>query len=125
MAISRRQALAYAEELLSTPKGRIPVTLRRTKSGVVLEHQGRPLTRCYPTSVGAAQAAYLGIALGLERIPDVGESVTVEVSTGLLLRAVNVTTLDPRKPAHRALLERYLEEAELQRTWMGVEAAEM
>ena len=124
MAVSRKRALEYAEELLATPRGRVPVTLRRLRSGVVLEHQGRPLTRCHATSVGAAQAAYLGLALGLERIPEVGESVTVTVSTGVLLRAVNVTTLDPRRPAHRVLLERYLEEAEMQRAWAGTDAVE-
>jgi hypothetical protein len=56
-------------------------------------------------------------------LPSVGESVTVQVSSGTLWRAVGISSLDLRQREARMLLGRLLEEAEMQRSaGTGVES---
>ena len=114
MAISRKHALDYAEELLSRPQRAIAVTLRQTRLGVTLLHGRRALTRCYLNSKGMGSAVLMAQALGV-RLPALSRAVSVTVSSGVLMRAVNLSTLDPRDPELRPLIERLLEEAEMQR----------
>ena len=118
MATSRSKAWEYAEEFLSVPQRSVPVTLRHGKTGVVLLHNGRVLTRCYPTQVGRWGARFMAQALGVE-VPAPGGSVAASVSTGVLFRAISIASLDLRKPATHAILERMLEEADFQRTSAG------
>ena len=66
---------------------------------------------------GSAVAAFgrnLPQALGA-RVPPVGESVAVRVSTGVLFRAVSIASLDFGVEESYVLLDRLLEEAEMQR----------
>ena len=112
--MSRTKAWEYAEGILDVPRRRVPVTLRHGKSGVVMLHQGRVLTRCYNSQVGRVAALYVAQALGVE-LPEVGESVEASVSTGVLFRAISISSLDLRKPATHPILVRMLEEAEFQR----------
>ena len=114
MGVSRTKAWEYAEGILDVPRRRVPVTLRHGKSGVVLLHQGRVLTRCYNSQVGRVAALYVAQALGVEP-PEVGESVDASVSTGVLFRAISISSLDLRKPATHPIRARMLEEAEVQR----------
>ena len=114
MGVSRTKAWEYAEGILDVPRRRVPVTLRRGKTGIVLLHRGRVLTRCYDSQVGRVAALYVAQALGVE-LPAMGESVDASVSTGVLFRAISISSLDLRKPATHPILARMLEEAEFQR----------
>ena len=118
MATSRRKAWDYAEELLSVPSRSVPVTLRRGKNSVVLLHKGRVVTRCYNTEVGRWGARFMAESLGVD-VPAPGHSITTSVSTGVLFRAISISSLDLRKVATHAILGRMLEEAQFQRTSAG------
>ena len=116
MAITRTKALEYAEALLSTPQRSIPVTLAQTLKGVTLLHgRRRALTKCFLNPKGMRCAALMAEALGVS-LPSLGQSVFTTVSSGVLLRAVNLSTIDPRIQELYPLIERLLEEAEMQRT---------
>lgn len=118
MGVSRSKAWEFAEGLLDVPRRSVPVTLRHGKTGVVLLHRGRVLTRCYSSKVGQWGARFMAEALGVE-LPAQGQSISTSVSTGVLFRAISISSLDLRKPATHAILERMLEEAEFQRTGAG------
>jgi len=114
MAVSRRQAQDYAEEVLNRPGGEKEVVLRRNKSGALLLYRGRPLTRTYASKVGEVQAALMAEVLGVE-LPDVGGEVTANVASGVLYRAVAVSSLDVRRPEARAVLGQIMNTAAMQR----------
>ena len=114
MGVSRKKALEYAEQLLSRPRSRVPVTLYHGKTGVTLRHDGRTLTRCYHSVKGLMAAFFMAMALGLE-LPAVGGTVETQVSTGVLFRAISIGSLDVRTPEGQTLLQRMLEEAQMQR----------
>ncbi len=115
MSVSRRKAQEYADRLLESPSARIEVTLKRWKTGVTLLHRRRAIARCNSGRVGTWTAAFVAQALGVD-LPQLGESVTVRVSSGTLWRAVGISSLDLRQREARVLLGRLLEEAEMQRS---------
>lgn len=115
MSVSRRTTQEYADALLASPSARIPVTLKRWTTGVTLLHRRRAIARCRASRVGMWTAAFMAQALGVE-LPPVGETVTAQVSSGTLWRAVGISSLDLRKREARVLLQRLLEEAEMQRS---------
>ncbi|MBI2855983.1 MAG: hypothetical protein HYX93_03960 [Chloroflexi bacterium] len=114
MSVSRRKAQKYADRLLEVPSAHLRVTLRRGKGGVTLLYQGRALTRCHSSRVGMWAAAFMAQALGVE-LPPEGEEVPARVSSGVLWRAVGISSLDLRKQEARVLLHRLMEEAQMQR----------
>ena len=114
MSVSRKRAWPYAEQLLSRPSGRVPVVLRHGKGGITLLHQGRALTRCYGTKSGKIAAELVAQALGVQ-LPPVGNSVEATVSTGVLYRAISISSIDMRIAEVWPLVERLLEEAQEQR----------
>ena len=103
----------YADELMSTPRAHLALELHQDETGVKLLHEGRPLVECYLTREGMAAAGYMAQALGA-KIPALGQSVNARVSSGVLFRAVSISTLDFNNKASWALLDRWLEEAEMQ-----------
>ena len=117
MGISRRRAQDYAEQVLARPRSDYQLTLRRGKSGTTLLYRGRALTKCHASRVGAVQAVFLAQALGVE-VPALGESVTTHVASGVLYRAVAISSLDLRRSEARQVLRQLLEVAEMQRTVM-------
>ena len=117
MGISRSKAQDYAEKLLERPRASIPLTLRRTKSGVTLLHRGRAVTKCHATGVGELQAEFMAVALGAE-LPPLGETALVDVPAGAFYRAIAISSLDLRRPEARLLLEQHLATAQMQRTGM-------
>ncbi|MDO8749927.1 MAG: hypothetical protein Q7K03_02110 [Dehalococcoidia bacterium] len=121
MSISRKHAQDYAETVLSRPRSDFQVTLKRGKGGTTLLYQGRAVTKCHASRVGAVQAIYMARALGVE-LPPQGSSVRAEVPGGVLYRAVAVSTLDLRRPEARQVLAQLLATAEMQRTGMGSQA---
>ncbi len=77
-------------------------------------HGRHALTRCYDTGAGRLAAGIVAQALGVE-IPRPGRAVKAAVSTGVLWRAISISSLDPRIPEARPLIERWLREAAEQR----------
>ena len=118
MSISRKRAQDYAETVLARPRSDHLVTLKRGKGGTTLLYQGRAVTKCHASRVGAIQATYLARALGVE-LPPPGGKVSTTIPGGVLYRAVAISTLDLRRLEAREILARLLATAELQRTVMG------
>ena len=114
MAISRRKAQDYAEQVLNRPGGEKPVSLRRTKSGATLLHRGRALTKTHASGVGEMQAKLVAMVLGVA-LPEVGMSVEARVSSGVLYRAIAVSSLDIRRPEALAVLGQLMNTAAMQR----------
>ena len=104
----------YAQELVATPRAHLRLELRQDEDGLRLTYQDKPLVVCHLTREGMAAAGYMARALGTT-IPPLGESVTARVSTGVLFRATSIASLDFSVEESYVLLDRWLEEAELQR----------
>ena len=114
MTVSRAQAWEYAEKILDVPRRNVLITLKHGKSGVVLLHKGRVLTRCYNSVVGEWGAKFMAEALGVS-LPSQGQKVQLQVSTGVLFRAISISSLNLRSTSAPQILERLLEEAYYQR----------
>ena len=104
----------YAEELISVPRAHLRMELRQDGNGVTLLYEGKDLIECSLTREGMMAAGFMAQALGV-KIPPVGDAVPVRVSTGVLYRAIGISGLDFDKEESYILLERLLDEAELQR----------
>ena len=114
MGVSRLKAQDYAEQVLNRPGGAKEVTLRRNRTGATLLYRGRTLTRTYGSALGEVQASLMAEVLGVD-LPEVGFSVTTKVSSGVLYRAVSVSSLDVRRPEARAVLAQIMNTAAMQR----------
>jgi len=88
--------------------------LKQGEGGLTLLYQGKTLVECFLTMEGMAAGGYMAKALGVD-IPAAGESVAARVSTGVLFRAVSIASLDFSIDESFVLLERWMEEAEMQR----------
>ena len=104
----------FAEELMSVPRAHVRMEYSQTNSGVVLTHEGNELVKCPLTRSGMAAAGFMSQAMGVE-LPTLNETVNVRVSTGVLFRVITIAGLDFENDASFAILDRMLEEAELQR----------
>ena len=114
MGISRKSSWPYAEKILSIPSRKVDIILRHNKGGVTLLHKGRALTRCYNSNVGKLGAQLVAEAIGVS-LPSEGKSIKTSVSTGVLFRAISISSLDLRIEEIRPLVNRLLDEAEEQR----------
>ena len=108
----------YADELIATPRGRLPLTLAQDERGLVLIYREREILRCFLTPNGMVAGGFVAQALGLT-VPPLGESRETGVSTGVLYRVLGVCQLDYEEEASYVVLERLLEEAEMQRGSSG------
>jgi hypothetical protein len=104
----------YADKLMSTPRAHVRMELTQDESGLLLVHSGQTVVHCPLTEHGMMAAGFLAQTLGV-KIPALGDSVPVRVSTGVLFRAVGVAGLDYGKEESYVLLDRLLDEAEMQR----------
>ena len=104
----------YADELIETPRAHLRMTLEQDPQGLVLSYQGRELLRCYLTPNGMLAGGFVAQSLGV-KLPPLGESVLARVSTGVLYRVLGVCQLDYSEDASYVVLERLLEEAQMQR----------
>lgn len=109
----------YADELISVPRARLRLELAQVEKGVTLTHEGRLLVSCRLTREGMAASGFMAQALGVP-IPALGETVETQVTTAVLFRALSIAELDYSNEASFELLERMLEEAEMQRGGSGV-----
>ena len=108
------QITDYAEELISTPRAHLRLDLRQDASGLSISYQDNLVIHCPLTREGMIAAGYVVKALG-QKVPPLGESVTARVSTGVLFRVISIASLDFKIEESYILLDRWLEEAELQR----------
>ncbi|MEX2431338.1 MAG: hypothetical protein WD645_05400 [Dehalococcoidia bacterium] len=115
MSISRTRAQDYAEEMLNRPRGESTVTLRRNKNGVTLLYRGRALTKTHASKVGDLQAKCMAMALGVDLPKDTGAEVSAKVGSGVIYRAIAISSLDLRKEETQALLGMHMETAMMQR----------
>ena len=76
------------------------------------------LVRCRFTQEGMMASGFMAQALGLS-IPALGESADARVSSGVLFRALGIAGLDYSNDASFVLLERMLDEAQMQRGGSG------
>ncbi len=104
----------YADSLLETPRAHLRLELRQDDGGLSLLHEDRILVECHLTREGMIAGGFLAQALGV-KVPALGETVNARVSTGVLFRALGICQLDFTEEASYVLLERLLEEAEMQR----------
>jgi hypothetical protein len=88
--------------------------IRQDENGLILLHNGRTLVECALTREGMTAGGFMAQALGA-KVPPLGQSVPVRVSTGVLYRATSIAGLDFNKEESFVLLDRLLEEAEMQR----------
>ncbi|MBM3933023.1 MAG: hypothetical protein FJ319_01755 [SAR202 cluster bacterium] len=112
----------YADELISTPRAHLALDLSQDEQGLKLSHDGKMLVECYITRDGMAAGGFMAKALGV-KLPPLGKAVKARVSTGVLFRAVSIASLDFNVEESFELLERWLEEAELQRGGEDVSAS--
>ena len=131
----------YADSLLETPRAHRRLALRPVAGGRSLLREARPLAGrgaglgrgrredegglsrlreerlragCRLTREGMIAGGFLAQARGV-KVPSLGVSVNARVSTGVLFRALGICQLDFTEEASYVLLERLLEEAEMQR----------
>ena len=104
----------YGDELIATPRAHLRMTLAQDDQGLVLTYQDRDVLRCYLTRNGMLAGGFVAQALGV-RLPPLGESSLARVSTGVLYRVLGVCQLDYFEEASYVVLERLLEEAQMQR----------
>ena len=104
----------YAHELVDTPRAHLSLELKQDEEGLKLLHRDRVLVECPLTRTGMAAATYIAEALGA-KVPPLGESIAARASTGVFFRAISIAALDFDKEESFVLLERWLEEAEMQR----------
>jgi hypothetical protein len=115
MSINKSQIQDNAEVVLSHPSSRILVTLKRNKSFVSLVTGKNIIARCRGSRVGLWTAAFMAESLGVD-LPNVDESISIYVSSGVLWRAVGISSLNLKVKESRTVLKRYLEEAQAQRS---------
>lgn len=114
MTTPQDEAWDYAEQLLARPQRRIEVTLLRGEAETRLLHDGNAMVICPNDDLGRTQAQLVARALGVA-LPEVGESETVGVSSGVLHRVMSISTMDPTDEDIWPLFARLLEEAEAMR----------
>ena len=114
MSPANTKVSEYYEELVSVPRAHLRLELRQDDNGLMLLFDGHILVECFLTREGMLAGGFMAKALG-QTVPPLGESVIARVSTGVLYRAVAISELDFDKDESYILLERLLEEAEMQR----------
>jgi hypothetical protein len=108
----------YAEDLISIPRAHVRMEFSQDEMGILLTHDENLLVRCPLTQYGMAAAGFMSEAMGV-KIPALGESTPVRVSTGVLFRVISIAQLDYSIEESMVILTRMLEEAELQRGRAG------
>ena len=108
----------YADELIEVPRAHVRLILTQDEGGLLVTHgvtpDERPLMRFHLTRNGMGAAGFVAKALGVT-VPALGEEVVARVSTGVLFRALSIARLDLSNEASFVLLDRFLEEAAIQR----------
>ncbi len=104
----------FGDGLIEQPRAHLRMTLAQDERGLVLSYQDREILRCYLTPNGMLAGGFVAQALGV-KLPPLGESALARVSTGVLYRVLGVCQLNYSEEASYVVLERLLEEAQMQR----------
>ena len=104
----------FGDGLIEQPRAHLRMMLAQDEQGLVLTYQDREVLRCYLTPNGMLAGGFVAQALGV-KLPALGESTLARVSTGVLYRVLGVCQLDYSEEASYVVLERLLEEAQMQR----------
>ena len=104
----------FGDGLIEQPRAHLRMKLAQDEQGLVLTYQDREVLRCYLTPNGMLAGGFVAQALGV-KLPALGESTLARVSTGVLYRVLGVCQLDYSEEASYVVLERLLEEAQMQR----------
>ena len=104
----------YAQILIDTPRAHLKLKIVQDNSGLKITHNEQLLIQCYLTVNGMAAGNYVAKAFGTQ-IPALGDSKDVRVSSGVLYRAIAIADLDFKEDASLVILNRLLEEADIQR----------
>lgn len=104
----------YASELLDKPRAHLKLCLLQDEAGLKITHDDKLLMIFNLTYNGMLAAGFVAKALGVN-LPPLGESSWARVSTGVFFRATSIAQLDYSNEASSQLLERWLNEADLQR----------
>jgi hypothetical protein len=105
----------YADELIEVPRSHLRLKLTQDEDGLLVTHDEHPMIRCHLTRNGMGAAGFVAQALGVQLPALGGEDVLARVSTGVVFRALSIARLDLSNEASFVLLERFLEEAAIQR----------
>ena len=104
----------FSDDLISRPRAHLRLLLSQDDDGLALSYEDNLLARCHLTRQGMVAGGFLARSLGV-KVPPLGESVTARVSTGVLYRALGICQLDFKIDASYVVLDRLLEEADMQR----------
>jgi hypothetical protein len=104
----------YADELIEVPRSHLRLKLSQDEHGLLVTHDEQSMIRCHLTRNGMGVAGFVAQALGVP-LPALGEDALARVSTGVVFRALSIARLDLSNEASFVLLERFLEEAAIQR----------
>jgi|GEM_PF-402406 hypothetical protein len=104
----------YADTLIEVPRSHLRLKLSQDDLGLLITHDEQPLIRCHLTRNGMGVAGFVAKALGVQ-LPALGEDALARVSTGVVFRALSIARLDLSNETSFVLLERFLEEAAIQR----------
>ena len=108
----------FAEDLIETPKAHLRLKLYQDSEGLKLAMDNDLLITCPITKFGMIAGGFITQALGTE-LPALGEEIPVRISTGVLFRVIAIAELNYAQDYSYVLLERLLEEAEMQRSSKG------
>ena len=104
----------FGDELIEKPRAHLRMVLAQDEQGLVLTYLDKEVLRCYLTPNGMLAGGFVSQSLGV-KLPPLGESVVARVSTGVLYRVLGVCQLDYSEEVSYVVLERLLEEAQMQR----------
>lgn len=108
----------FAEDLIETPKAHLRLKLYQDSEGLKLVMDNDLLISCPITEFGMIAGGFITQALGTS-LPALGEEIPVRISTGVLFRVIAIAELNYSQDYAYVLLERLLEEAEMQRSSKG------
>ena len=115
MPVDHINIFNYAEELIKVPKAHIKIILEQHELGLSFLHESEVLIECKLTRPGMMGATFMAQALGV-KVPPLGQTIEARVSTGVLFRTIAIGCLNFDKEESIVILDRLLEEAELQRS---------
>ena len=108
----------FAEDLIETPKAHLRLKLYQDSEGLKLAMDNDLLISCPLTKFGMIAGCFITQALG-PSLPALSEEIPVRISTGVLFRVIAIAELNYAQDYSYVLLERLLEEAEMQRSSKG------
>ena len=108
----------FAEDLIETPKAHLRLKLYQDSEGLKLAMDNDLLISCPLTKFGMIAGGFITQALGTS-LPALSEEIPVRISTGVLFRVIAIAELNYAQDYSYVLLERLLEEAEMQRSSKG------